>query len=197
MTQNNPTQQFDDEDIQTALDDYGIDASVDEARDVLDTVQTSFGEIWDAHMDAVEDNGMELVAMKGDILVFADHTGQYWNEEFGNAPLAEQDLHPDMQLAVSQLHHQWAREITDYSWSVDDPVVVRAPDSFDAGKRLVEAVVISLVDRGATPREAWAVWGVLSGNSRNNWAARMGYDSHSGVSNAVRDAKEKVPIPYV
>lgn len=148
-------------------------------------------------MDAVEDNAMELVAMDGDVLVFADHTNQFWNNEFEFGPLGERDLPHGTQSTVSQLHHQWARRHTDYDWGVDDPVVVRKPDDFDAGRRLVEAVVLNLTSRGLSPRQAWSVWGVLAGNSRNNWAARMGYDSHSGVSNAVREAKEKIPLPYL
>jgi hypothetical protein len=188
---------FTDDEITTTVQNNAAMLDVDEVRGALVDVQVSFEMLWDEHMDAVEDNALELVAIDRDVLVFADHTGQFWNEEFRNGPLGDRHGDDRMKGVVSQLHHKWARRHTDYDWSVSDPVVVEKPDGFDAGQRLVESVVINLVDRGLTPREAWSVWGVLSGNSRNNWASRMGYDSHSGVSNAVRDAKGKLPLGYV
>ncbi len=188
---------FDDGEIEEAIDANAADSTVDELRDVLQTLQRSVEEVWSTHMDNVEDNAMELVAMDGDILVFADHTGQFWNAEFDHGPLGERDLARNIQTATKSLHHDWARRHTDYDWGVDDPVVVRKPPEFDAGRELVEAVMLNLTSRGLSPRQAWSVWGVLAGNSRNNWADRMGYDSHSGVSNAVRAAKEKIPLPYL
>jgi len=191
------TTQFTDDDIDSAIKSNAADTNTQEVRDVLATVQESIAAVWDAHMDSVEDNSLEVVAVGRDVVVFADHTGQFWNAEFDNGPLGERDLGHGVKATVSQLHHEWAREHTDYSWSTVDPVVARKPDSFDAGERLVEAVILNLTTRGLTPRQAWSVWGVLAGNSRNNWATRMGYNSHSGVSNAVREAKEKLPLGYV
>lgn len=188
---------FTDDEIQTAIDSNAAETTTEEVRDVLTMVQRSVEEVWDIHMDNVEDNAMELVSIDGDTLVFADHTGQFWNSEFDNGPLGEAYLGHGVHNVVTQLHHEWAERHTDYSWSVDDPVVVRKPAGFDAGQRLVESVVVGLIERGLTPRQAWSVWGVLAGNSRNNWATRMGYDSHSGVSNAVREAKEKIPLNYL
>lgn len=190
-------EEFDDAEIEEAIDANAAETDVEEVRDVLRTLQQSVEEVWSTHMDNVEDNAMELVAIDGDILVFADHTNQFWNAEFDDGPLGERDLERGVQVAVSQLHHKWARRHSDYDWSVDDPIVVRKPAGFDAGQRLVEAVMLNLTNRGLSPRQAWAVWGVLAGNSRNNWATRMGYDSHSGVSNAIREAKEKIPLPYL
>lgn len=191
------TDTFTDTTIQDAIDSNAANTTVEEVRGALADAQQSHEEVWDVHVDAVEDNALEVVAIESDVIVFADHTGQHWNAEFDNGLLAEHDYPPRMQSVVTQLHHKWARRHTDYSWSVDEPIVVRKPESFDAGQRLVEAVMLNLTSRGLTPREAWSVWGVLSGNSRNNWAARMGYDSHSGVSNAVRDAKGKISLPYL
>lgn len=190
-------EEFDDAEIKEAIDANAADATVEDLRDVLQTLQHSVEEVWATHMDSVEDNAMELVAIDGDVLVFADHTNQFWNAEFDIGPLGERDLGRGVQVAAKSLHHKWARRHTDYDWGVDDPIVVRKPDRFDAGQRLVEAVMLNLTSRGLSPRQAWAVWGVLAGNSRNNWASRMGYDSHSGVSNAVREAKEKIPLPYL
>lgn len=188
---------FTDTTIQDAIDSNAAETTAEEVRDALADAQQSHEAVWDVHMDAVEDNALEVIAIESDVIVFADHTSQHWNAEFDNGPLAERDYPPRMQSVVTQLHHKWARRHTDYSRDDADPVVVQKPSSFDAGQRLVEAVMLNLTSRGLTPREAWSVWGVLAGNSRNNWAARMGYDSHSGVSNAVRDAKEKIPLPYL
>lgn len=183
--------------IQSTIDNQAAVTTTTEVREALDVVQDSIKHVWNAHMDALEDNAIELVAMNDAVLVFADHTGQFWNEQFRHGKLAEWKDDTRMQSVVKQLHHQLARDHCDYNWGVDDPIVVERPEAFEAGQRLVEAVMLNLTSRGLTPREAWSVWGVLSGNSRNNWAARMGYDSHSGVSNAVRDAKEKIPLPYL
>jgi hypothetical protein len=183
--------------LETAIEDNAADQTLDDVRHALQMHQTSFEEVWNTHMDAVEDNALELVAIDNDVLVFADHTGHHWNAEFDNGPLSQRHGDDRMQNVLKQLHHDLAADHTDYSWSVDDPIVVAKPDSADAGQRLVEAVMLNLTSRGLTPREAWSVWGVLAGNSRNNWAARMGYDSHSGVSNAVRDARDKIPLPYL
>ncbi len=190
-------EEFSDSDIQTAIDDNGAETDVEEVRETLRMIQKSVEEVWDLHMDSVEENALELVAMDDDVVVFADHTNQFWNEEFRNGPVAEADLPAGMQRVVSQLQHGWARRRSGYDWGVSDPVVVRKPQEFDAARRLVEAVMLNLTSRGLSPRQAWAVWGVLAGNSRNNWAARMGYDSHSGVSNAVREAQEKLPLQYI
>lgn len=187
---------FDDEAIEQALDENAAEGTPSGVRDILASIQRSVEAVWDVHMDAVEENAMELVAMDGDILVFADHTGQFWNEEFRHGELEDQDIDRGTRTAIKQLHHMEAREHTDYSWEVDDPVVVRKPADFDAGRRLAEAVVTGYIARGLTPAQAWAVWGVHGGgNSRNNWAARCGYDSHSGVSNPLRKAEEKMNIP--
>jgi len=190
-------EEFSDSDIETAIDDNGSVADVEEVREVLRMFQESVEEVWGLHMDTVEENTLELVAIHDDVLVFADHSGQFWNSEFENGPIGEADLPPRMKGVVLQLQHQWAHRRSGYDWGVSDPVVVQKPEDFDAGQRLVEAVMLNLTSRGLSPRQAWAVWGVLAGNSRNNWAARMGYDSHSGVSNAVREAKKKLPLQYI
>lgn len=176
-----------------AIEGAGSPVDVAELLSLLDDIQADISDWWDEHMDAVEENALEIVAIDGDTLVFADHTGQFWNEQFDALNID----HPETQLAISRAHHTAAKRHTDYRWSTDDPVVVRKPESFDAGERFVEACVTGFVARGLTPRQAWSVWGVFVGNSRNNWAARCGYDSHSGVSNAVREAKEKIPLGHL
>jgi len=176
-----------------ALEATGAPVDLAELLSLFDDIQTDIEAWWDEHMDAVEENALELVALDGDVLVFADHTGQFWNEQLDALDVND----PETRSAVRRAEHAAARRHTGYSWEVDDPVVVRAPASFSAGQRLVESVVNNFVARGLTPRQAWSVWGVLAGNSRNNWAARCGYDSHSGVSNAVREAKNKIPLAYL
>lgn len=190
---------FDDETIQTTIDFRAAEASVEEIRDVLNMIQESFEEVWKSHMDALAKNAMELVEIDRDVLVFADHTGQFWNEEFNHGPLGELDPMREIQSVIESLHHKWARRHSDYGWDLDSPVVIKKPESFEVGQLLVESVMHNLTNRprGLTPREAWCVWGVMAGNSRNQWASRMGYDSHSGVSNAVREAERKLGITYL
>lgn len=185
---------FDDEDIETAIESNGSEASVDEVRDILASVQRSFEAVWDLHMDAVEDGALELVHEGRNVLVFADHTGTMWGEEFEHGELEDVDIPRGTRRAVVQLHHTEARAHTDYSWSTADPFVVRKPEDFEAGQRFVEAIINSLCDRGLSPGQAWAYYGVeIRGNSRNAWATRMGYTDHSAVSEAVRKAQAKLP----
>lgn len=200
------TAHIDDETITAAIaskdDPEHPDATtVTEVRNILAALQQSFEEIWDAHMDAIVDNSLELVAEHGDILVFADHSGLHYREEYAHGTaddvIAKLNFDDVAKSVIKHVVHEVAREHCDYDWGLADPVVVRKPADFDAGEELAEAVVNSLISRGLTPREAWAVWGVdIRGNSANSWAARCGYDSHSGISNARRNAHEKLSLPY-
>lgn len=184
---------FTDEEIQETIDNQDSEADIEDVRDVLQTVQQGFETLWLEHMDSVEDGALEVVAADGHRLVFADHTGHFWNAEFDNAPLADRDLAPRMQSVVKQLHHEWARRHTDFDWGTVDPIVVHKPDSFDAGQRFVEAFVNGLQNEGLAPGQARAVYGVhVAGYSRNQWASMCGYGDHSAVSEALRKAEEKV-----
>lgn len=198
------TVHVDDETIEAAIesnyDEYNPDwLSVDEARDLLAAIQRSWEAVWDIHMDALEGGDLELVAANGDLLVFADHSGTMWGNEFTHGELEERDLDRAAKRAIKQVHHEVAKQYTDYAWETSDPFVIRKPDSFEAGQRFVEAFVNGLKQQGLSPGRAWAVYGVhVAGHSRNQWASMNGYSDHSSVSEALRKVEEKEPyIPVM
>lgn len=187
------TDYVDDEEIETAIEQNASEASVDEVRDILASVQRSFEAVWDMHMDTVEEGNLEVVHAGRDLVVFADHTGSMWNEEFKAGELEDVEIDTGTEHAVVQLHHTVAKKHTDYSWSTADPFVVRKPESFDAGLRFVEAMMNNNIRKGLSPGQSWAVWGVhIRGNSRNMWASRCGYSDHSAVSEPLRKVEEKL-----
>jgi len=104
------------------------------------------------------------------------------------------DLDERVPDVVSAVHHQLARDLCDYDWSYEYPLVVKKPQTFDAGQRYVEAVVNGLQKRGLSPGQAWAYYGVeIKGNSMNNWGVRKGDHDHKNVSDALKTAKKNLP----
>lgn len=199
-----PTRHVDDETIEDATesnyDEYHPDwLTVDEARDLLAAIQRSWEAVWDIHMDALENGDLELVAASGDVLVFADHNGTMWGNEFTHGELEDRDLDRAAKRTIKQVHHAVAKQYTDYPWETSDPFVIRKPDSFDAGQRFVEAFINGLRQQGISPGRAWAVYGVhVAGHSRNQWASMNGYSDHSPVSEGLRKVEEKEPyIPVM
>lgn len=184
------TEHFDDEDIEQAIEQNATDAAIGDVRDVLADAQRGFERLWDAYMDVVEEGTFELVTADRDVLVFADHGGREWREIFDQEAVGDAGL----RSAVMQVQHATADRHADYSWATADPVVIRKPSDFEAGRRFVEAVVNSLQDRGLSPGQAWAYYGVeICGNSMKSWGGRKGDHDHKNVSDAVQKAREKLP----
>lgn len=187
---------IDDSTIKTELHGHapttpsGEDLTVNNIRDALSWAQTSLEEVWAEWMDNIEHNETEVVHEDDDVIVFS--TGEY--------DILRTDLQDVYEEAgdrgasvVNALHHQLAREYTDYDWGHEYPYVYVKTDSFDVGQRYVEAVMNGLMKRGVSPGQAWAYYGVqIRGNSRNSWATRCGYSDHSAVSEAVRKAERKL-----
>lgn len=174
---------------------YPDTPTVAEIRGLLSEIQTSFEHYWGEHMDTLEEGHIELIHEGDDVLVFADHTGHGWNEELNALNLDRDGRDGMIRRVLSQIHHTSARSHTDHSWDTSDPFVITKPESFEAGQQLTEAVVNHFMNRGLSPGQAWAVYGVkIRGNSRNMWASRCGYSDHSAVSEAYRKAAEKIPL---
>jgi|AKVG01.1.fsa_nt_gi uncharacterized protein YoaH (UPF0181 family) len=168
--------------------------TVDEIRELLAWVQRGAEEGWDIYMDNVEDGHSKVVYEGTQAIVLS--TGEYNNvlEELEHYE-GDHEIDSQAMSIVTQIHHELARERCDRSWSVDYPFVMIKPDGTGDGQRYVEAVINSLCERGLSPGQAWAYYGVeIRGNSRNQWAHRMGYDDHSTVSQAVRKAKQKLGV---
>lgn len=184
------------EEIQAAIDGQEAQVNTTDLDDILTAVQEDFEDFWSEHMAAVESGTLDLVAESDDAFVFADKTGEYWQEQFDalmdyvNLLGVEDEKIPD---TVMSAHHNGAYRLTVYNWSTSNPVVVKKPVDFDDAQVFVEAVVNSLMKRGLSPGQAWAYYGVkIRGTSRNKWAQRCGYSDHSSVSEAVRKAKAKL-----
>lgn len=185
-------------DIETVIEGQEVQISSDELDDILVALQEDFEDFWSDHMATVEDGSLKLVAECDEALVFADHTGRLWKDQFdavidfSNLLGVEVDKTPETVLAA---HHTAAHRLTDYNWATANPVVINKPADFDRGVQFVEAVINSLIFQGLSPGQAWAFYGVLiRGNSRNSWAQRCGYSDHSAVSEAVRKGKEKLDL---
>jgi len=192
---------IEDDEIEAAIEsnddtDHPDALTVAEVRDALAEIQASFEGFWAEHMDSIEDGHLEVVAETEHVVVFADHTGQGWNEELDALGLDRDRSSNDrtMRITLAETHHRAASRLCDRNWSTADAFVVAKPDGVRNGQLFVETIINSLLQRGLSPGQAWAFYGVeIRGNSRNSWAKRCGYSDHSAVSEAVRKANRKLP----
>jgi len=195
------TSHIEDGEIEAAIEsnddtDHPDALTVAEVRDALAEIQASFEGFWAEHMDSIEDGHLEVVAETEHVVVFADHTGHGWNEELDALGLDPDRSSNDrtIRITLAETHHRAASRLCDRNWSTADPFVVAKPDGVRNGQLFVETIINSLLQRGLSPGQAWAYYGVeIRGNSRNSWAKRCGYSDHSAVSEAVRKAKKKLP----
>ncbi len=192
------TDHVEDETVEKAIEDHigpmdhELTPSVETVREAVAWVQTGIEEVWSDWLSNVEHNESDVVYEDSDVIVFA--TGEH------NVPRRDLRNHYEGELpervpdVVSAIHHDIARELTDYDWGYEYPLVVRKPESFDAGQQYVEAVVNGLQKRGLSPGQAWAYYGVeIRDNSRNQWGIRKGDHDHKNVSDALEKAKQKLP----
>ncbi|QCW05295.1 hypothetical protein [Natrinema pallidum] len=191
------TDHLDDETIESAIaqhdaPDHPDATTVEEVRDALAWLQQSMEEVWWDWVSNVENGESEVVYEDNDVIVFA--TGEQ------NVPRRDLREHYDGDLSertpdvVSAVHHELARGRCDYDWGYEYPLVVRKRDGLEDGQRYVESVVNGLMQRGLSPGQAWAYYGVeIRGNSRNSWGLRKGDHDHKNVSDALEKAKKKLP----
>jgi len=185
-----------DDTIADAIDTRGDldnpdEPTVEEIRDLLALVTTVTGEGWSSYMDQIEDGTYELIAETDDLLVLS--TGQFamYDRDLKHHPVDVDERALDV---VGTVMHAVAGKLTDYDWSYSYPLVVRKPESFDAGQRYVEAVVNGLQARGLSPGQAWAYYGVeIRDNSQRSWGLRKGDYDNKNVGDALETAREKLP----
>lgn len=193
------TKHVDDETIRRAIEsnddpDHPDALTVDDVRELLACVQRGAEVGWGTYMDNVEDGDAEVIAEDDDTIVLStgDHNGT--SEELELAYEGDIEVDGIAKTIVTQIHHELANERCDRDWGVSYPFVVAKPDGFDDGQRYVEAVVNGLQQRGLSPGQAWAYYGVeIRGNSRNSWGHRKGDHDHKNVSDALEKAKQKLP----
>lgn len=172
--------------------DHPDSLTVADVREMLAVVSESHREGWDVTMDNLEDDDTRLVAETDDLLVL--DTGDVDTNIEDYELVTGDELDTIERRVLSQVIHALTCEhALEHNWGVAYPLVMVKHDGIGDGQRYVEAVINSLCERGLSPGQAWAYYGVeIRGHSRNQWARRMGYDDHSTVSQAVRKAKEKL-----
>jgi len=156
---------FTDDEIRSAINSRSCLADIAEIRDVLQKVQQSFEEFWAAHMDGVHQGTLDLVETDNSILIFADNTGQFWNEEFAHPPLADRNLSEKTPKVIKRLHHTWARRHTNYGWSNNT-----------VGKQQVWNIS-TVVGSGGTSSVTVFLVGLLSVLLSVSWVSRLSRSS--------------------
>jgi len=190
------TSHVDDETITEAIeqhDDPGHEdaTTVAEVRDILAALDESGAVHWSEWLDNIESGETDVVAETDELIVLNTGTIDKIREEIEHHPEIDPDA-PTVDV-VSAVMHDVAREHSDHDWGVTYPFVVRKSGSFADGQEYVEAVLNGLRQRGVSPGQAWAYYGVkIRGHSRNQWATRCGYSDHSAVSESVRKAESKL-----
>lgn len=194
------TDHVSDETIETAIKnhdgplDHPETATVEEVRDALAWLQEGAEEMWSEWMDNVEHGETRVVHEDRETIVFA--TGQQSIPRRDLREFYPEELGERVPEIANAIHHELARERCDYDWGTEYPVVVRKPESFDAGQQYVEAVVNGLQrNHGLSPGQAWAYYGVeIRGNSMSSWGKRKGDHDHKNVSDALEKARRKVTL---
>ena len=196
-----------DDEIQTAINSQGgggdhPDAfDVDEIRDALAFVEYSARQVWETWMDNIENGDSELVAEAEDVIVVSTGPVNVCSEELdamdyeGELDREGEERHI-LNSILTNCMHIIARKHSDRNWSVDYPWVLPRPGR--DGQLYVEAVVNGLQKRGLSPGQAWAYYGVhIRGNSQRSWGLRKGDFDNKNVSDALTQAREKVPeLPH-
>jgi len=190
------TGHVDDETIEDAIgayddSDHPDATTVEEVRDILVALNESVQAYWGEWLDNIESGETDVVAETDELIVLNTGTIDKIREEIEHHPEIDPDA-PTVDV-VSAVMHDVAREHSDHDWGVTYPFVVRKSGSFADGQEYVEAVLNGLRQRGVSPGQAWAYYGVkIRGHSRNQWATRCGYSDHSAVSESVRKAESKL-----
>lgn len=177
-----------DDDIEHGIDGKNLD-DVEKVREALAAFQKSASESWGVHMDGIKNGHYWLVKETDDMIILAAEDVPHENYLSPTGHDSE-----EMQHAVSGVMHTLAKRHSDYGWGYSYPLVIAKPDDFNSGRRFVETVIKGYLNKGLSPGQAWAYYGVeILGYSRNSWSKRCGYSDHSAVSEPLRKAKQKLP----
>jgi len=190
----------DDETIRAAIaqnddPDHPDALTVDEVQELLDYLQKGSEIAFDVYMDHVENGDAQVVHEDKELIILSTGEHNWVSEELG---MYEGDVTVDKtaKTVVTQIFHSLARDRCDHNWSTSYPFVIAKPEDFDAGQYYVEAIVNGLQNRGLSPGQAWAVYGVrIRDNSMNAWGHRKGDHDHKNVSDALEKAGDKIPLP--
>ena len=155
------TNTISDDTIEAAINNHDDAFTVDEVREQLDDINSNLVDYyseWIAGIDE-EDDVADIVYEDQSVIVIADHSGSWWNQEFDEA-----DVHDDfIRSIVKSVHHTVAADLKDYKWGYSDPVVVEKPAEWQTAEQHVRRTIATLaresgsvargVDRWATERQ--------------------------------------------
>ncbi|PHQ38247.1 hypothetical protein DJ69_12920 [Halorubrum persicum] len=148
--------------------------TVEEIRDVLDKINGYIVNNWNLYQDAIDVDAQEIVHEDDGIMVLADHSGHFWNEQFNVMDLPD-DEHGILQSIVVSLHHDAARANCDFSWSVVYPVVVEKPSAFRAGEQQVLREIARRTEEfGSVARAVDTLATETHGWNKSSWASLTG-----------------------
>jgi hypothetical protein len=157
MTTNN----ISDDTIEAAINQHGDldheDAlTVDEVRDILAIINQNLVDYYSEWIDVIDDGDTaEIVHEDKRVIVIADHSGFAWNQEFDEAGV-DDDI---TKSVIKGVHHEAAADLTDFNWSVSDPIVVQKPDEWRTVEQHVRRSIAKLVrESGSVARgvDRWA-----------------------------------------
>lgn len=108
--------------------------TVDDVVAALNAINADIIDHLDLHEDPIDDSAHEVVHEDSEMIVLADLSGHFWNEQFKSMGGFEDDI---LQTLVISLHHTAARNVCDYNWSVSYPIVITKPDDTQQGEQHV------------------------------------------------------------
>jgi len=154
--------------------DHADAYSVEEIKDVLDRINENIINNWDLYQDAIDEDAHAVVYEDSEVVVLADHTGQFWTEQSAMNDQPD-DEHGILQSIVVSLHHDAARGHCDSSWSASNPIVVEKPSAFQAGeKQVLREVARRTEEFGSVARAVDTLATDVHGWSKSGWAKCTG-----------------------
>lgn len=171
--------------IQTAIEqhddtDHPDAYTTEDVEADLDAINADILDHWDLYEDTIDEGGYEIVHEDRDVIVLADHTGHFWNEQLDATEDVETDEHGILRSIIVQVHHALARTHTDYSWSASDPVVIEKTSSFEAGEvHVLREIARRTQDEGSVARAVDQYATDVHGHKKSIWASLTGRNRSS------------------
>jgi hypothetical protein len=171
--------------IQTAIEqhdgtDHPESYTTQDVKSILDAINTDILEHWELYQDTIDERDYSVVHEDRDVMVLADHTGHFWNEQLEATETVETDQNGILRRIIVQVHNAIARSYTDVSWSVSDPVVIEKTPSFQAGEvQILREIARRTEQEGSVARAVDQFATGVHGYSKSTWASLTGRNRSS------------------
>jgi hypothetical protein len=160
-------EQYDDPDHEDAY-------STDEIRDLLDQINNNILNHWSLYKDAIDENAHELIYENDSVMILADNTGHFWNEQFKSMDIPDDEYSIRYSIIVS-LHHKAARRHCNYTREGANPVVIEKPNAFNSGEQQVlREIARRTQEFGSVARAVDTLAIETHGWSQSQWASLTG-----------------------